>query len=121
MAKEKPERLKPHVNIGTMGHVDHSKTNLTAVITSVLSKKDCADVDKDIMNKQKFDVMAVPYEKAFVVKSEKAEEFKKQTISLEDARFIKECAERFKENNLIKEETVEAKVKKLGKNKKVEN
>ncbi|MDR1609324.1 MAG: elongation factor Tu [Holosporales bacterium] len=38
MAKEKFERLKPHCNIGTIGHVDHGKTTLTAAITSVLSK-----------------------------------------------------------------------------------
>jgi len=39
MAKEKFERKKPHVNIGTIGHVDHGKTSLTAAITKVLSKK----------------------------------------------------------------------------------
>ena len=37
MAKEKFERNKPHVNIGTVGHVDHGKTTLTAAITKVLS------------------------------------------------------------------------------------
>ena len=36
MAKAKFERTKPHVNIGTMGHVDHGKTTLTAAITKVL-------------------------------------------------------------------------------------
>ena len=40
MAKEKFDRSKPHVNIGTIGHIDHGKTTLTAAITSVLSKKD---------------------------------------------------------------------------------
>ena len=39
MAKEKFERTKPHVNVGTIGHVDHGKTTLTAAITKVLSKK----------------------------------------------------------------------------------
>ncbi|MDO2410407.1 elongation factor Tu [Enterococcus faecium] len=39
MAKEKFDRSKPHVNIGTIGHVDHGKTTLTAAITTVLSKK----------------------------------------------------------------------------------
>jgi elongation factor Tu len=39
MAKEKFDRSKPHVNIGTIGHVDHGKTTLTAAITFVLSKK----------------------------------------------------------------------------------
>ncbi|MDQ6952127.1 MAG: elongation factor Tu [Mariprofundaceae bacterium] len=51
MAKEKFERTKPHVNIGTIGHVDHGKTTLTAAITKVLSLtggavfKDYADID----------------------------------------------------------------------------
>lgn len=39
MSKEKFERTKPHVNIGTIGHVDHGKTTLTAAITTVLAKK----------------------------------------------------------------------------------
>ena len=52
MAKEKFNRSKPHVNIGTIGHVDHGKTTLTAAITKVLSEKgyakfeDYADIDK---------------------------------------------------------------------------
>ena len=52
MAKEHYERTKPHVNIGTIGHVDHGKTTLTAAITKVLSEKgfakfeDYADIDK---------------------------------------------------------------------------
>src|SRR6202789_2713169 len=40
MAKKKFERNKPHLNIGTMGHVDHGKTTLTAAITKVLSERD---------------------------------------------------------------------------------
>ncbi|MGB3161452.1 elongation factor Tu [Carnobacterium sp.] len=39
MAKEKYDRSKPHVNVGTIGHVDHGKTTLTAAITTVLAKK----------------------------------------------------------------------------------
>ena len=39
MSKEKFDRSKPHVNIGTIGHVDHGKTTLTAAITKVLAKK----------------------------------------------------------------------------------
>jgi elongation factor Tu len=39
MAKEKFERTKPHVNIGTIGHVDHGKTTLTAAITNILAKR----------------------------------------------------------------------------------
>jgi elongation factor Tu len=52
MAKEKFERTKPHVNVGTIGHVDHGKTTLTAAITRVLSTKgqaeftDFSDIDK---------------------------------------------------------------------------
>ena len=44
MAKEKFDRSKPHVNIGTIGHVDHGKTTLTAAITIVLAKKGFAEV-----------------------------------------------------------------------------
>ena len=44
MAKENFDRSKPHVNIGTIGHVDHGKTTLTAAITQVLSKKGLAAV-----------------------------------------------------------------------------
>ena len=40
MAKEKFERTKPHCNIGTIGHVDHGKTTLTAAITKVLAERD---------------------------------------------------------------------------------
>ena len=40
MAKEKFDRSKPHVNIGTIGHIDHGKTTLTAAITAVLAKRD---------------------------------------------------------------------------------
>ena len=39
MAKAKFERTKPHCNIGTIGHVDHGKTTLTAAITKVLSER----------------------------------------------------------------------------------
>ena len=44
MAKAKFERTKPHVNVGTIGHVDHGKTTLTAAITMVLSLKGFAQV-----------------------------------------------------------------------------
>ena len=52
MAKQKFERTKPHVNIGTIGHVDHGKTTLTAAITKYLafsgkaSYTDYASIDK---------------------------------------------------------------------------
>jgi len=51
MAREKFERIKPHINIGTIGHVDHGKTTLTAAITMTLAlgtdgvAKDYADID----------------------------------------------------------------------------
>ena len=45
MAKEKFERTKPHVNIGTIGHVDHGKTTLTAAITKVLSETEGCKAD----------------------------------------------------------------------------
>ena len=44
MAKAKFERTKPHVNIGTIGHVDHGKTTLTAAITTVLARKGLSEV-----------------------------------------------------------------------------
>ena len=44
MAKEKFDRSKPHVNIGTIGHVDHGKTTLTAAITTVLGKKGLSEM-----------------------------------------------------------------------------
>ncbi len=52
MAKQKFDRTKPHVNIGTIGHVDHGKTTLTAAITKTLSnmglaeKVDFENIDK---------------------------------------------------------------------------
>ena len=44
MAKEKFDRSKPHVNIGTIGHVDHGKTTLTAAITQILAKQGLAEI-----------------------------------------------------------------------------
>jgi len=52
MSKEKFERSKPHVNVGTIGHVDHGKTTLTSAITKYLSTKGLADVmDFDAIDK----------------------------------------------------------------------
>ena len=58
MAKEKFERNKPHCNIGTIGHVDHGKTTLTAAITMVLAKTGGATA------KSYADIDAAPEEKA---------------------------------------------------------
>ena len=58
MAKAQFERNKPHVNVGTIGHVDHGKTTLTAAITTILSKKGFA------IAKAYADIDAAPEEKA---------------------------------------------------------
>ena len=44
VAKEKFERTKPHVNVGTIGHVDHGKTTLTAALTKVMAETHGGDV-----------------------------------------------------------------------------
>ncbi len=48
MAKEVLNRTKPHVNIGTIGHVDHGKTTLTAAITTVLAPEIRAGEDDEL-------------------------------------------------------------------------
>ena len=50
MAKAKFERSKPHCNIGTIGHVDHGKTTLTAAITKVLSHRVAGNTATDFEN-----------------------------------------------------------------------
>ena len=50
MAKAKFERSKPHCNIGTIGHVDHGKTTLTAAITKVLSERVAGNTATDFEN-----------------------------------------------------------------------
>jgi len=70
MAKEKFERNKPHVNVGTIGHVDHGKTTLTAAMTRV-----CAEVFGGEM--QAFDRLIMP------LKSESAVlRFQQHTLSM---------------------------------------
>jgi elongation factor Tu len=59
MAREKFERNKPHVNIGTIGHVDHGKTTLTAAITSTLSL-----ISKNVTAKKYDEIDAAPEERA---------------------------------------------------------
>ncbi|MBT8078958.1 MAG: elongation factor Tu, partial [Gammaproteobacteria bacterium] len=44
MSKEKFERTKPHVNVGTIGHVDHGKTTLTAALTKVMAEQHGGEV-----------------------------------------------------------------------------
>ncbi len=44
MAKDKFERTKPHVNVGTIGHVDHGKTTLTAALTKVMAETNGGDL-----------------------------------------------------------------------------
>ena len=46
MAKQRYERTKPHVNVGTIGHVDHGKTSLTSAITNILAKSGLATAKK---------------------------------------------------------------------------
>src|ERR1700693_3774685 len=55
------DRSKPHVNVGTMGHVDHGKTTLTAAITAVLAKKLPSDINKPVAYDQ---IDNAPEEKA---------------------------------------------------------
>jgi elongation factor Tu len=59
MAREKFDRKKPHINIGTIGHVDHGKTTLTAAITATLSLENTSIISKDYE-----DIDAAPEEKA---------------------------------------------------------
>ena len=68
MAQAKFERTKPHVNVGTIGHVDHGKTTLTAAITMALAKKGQAEVrDFDSIDKKPahlfFLIMAPPQDR----------------------------------------------------------
>ncbi len=56
MAKEKFDRNKPHCNVGTIGHIDHGKTTLTAAITKVLQKhnpKICSDLLTALITRRK--------------------------------------------------------------------
>ena len=78
MAKEKFERTKPHVNVGTIGHVDHGKTTLTAAITTILSKK--------------FGGAAKKYDEIDSSPEEKARGI---TIRSEERRVGKECRSRW--------------------------
>ena len=49
MSKETFKRDKPHVNVGTIGHIDHGKTTLTAAITTILAKKGMGKQQKNMM------------------------------------------------------------------------
>src|SRR3974377_2067468 len=68
MAKKKFERTKPHVNVGTMGHIDHGKTTLTAAITKVLAENNpnttfvaFAEIDKAPEEKQRGTTITIPH------------------------------------------------------------
>ena len=69
MAKGKFERTKPHVNIGTIGHVDHGKTTLTAAITMVLAQNGQAEA-KIVWSSSHYDYMKVGEEKYLPVNTE---------------------------------------------------
>ena len=56
MAKAKFERNKPHVNIGTIGHVDHGKTTLTAAITKTLHERYQLGEAVDVYKRQHIDI-----------------------------------------------------------------
>ena len=95
MAKQKFERTKPHVNIGTIGHVDHGKTTLTAAITKVLAMKgdaeftDYANIDKDVtvfgLGDDTFELWSA--EKWQAYEEETAENFDDIADGLEDLGF----------------------------------
>ncbi len=71
MAKEKFERSKPHVNVGTIGHVDHGKTTLTAAITTVLSKTygGSAQAVLQTLKLQTLNLEKNPLRKKYVIKT----------------------------------------------------
>ncbi|MBQ7680555.1 MAG: elongation factor Tu, partial [Butyrivibrio sp.] len=75
MAKQKFDRTKPHVNIGTIGHVDHGKTTLTAAITTVLADRGLSS--------------AVPFDQI-----DKAPEEKERGITINSAHIEYETAKR---------------------------
>ena len=60
MAKQKFERTKPHVNVGTIGHIDHGKTTLTAAITKVLSEQGTGTAARDFASIDAKSRTAVP-------------------------------------------------------------
>ena len=80
--KEHYERTKPHVNIGTIGHVDHGKTTLTAAITKVLAEKglakaeDYSDIDAAPEEKER----GITINTAHVESSTRSVLFKKTTM-----------------------------------------
>ena len=63
MAKEKFERTKPHCNIGTIGHVDHGKTTLTAAITKVLSERVAGNTATDFATQLRTSKISIKLQK----------------------------------------------------------
>ena len=78
MAKAKFERTKPHCNIGTIGHVDHGKTTLTAAITKVLAERVAGNVVENFE-----DIDKAPEERESVVS-----QFLQLTLSIRQRRDI---------------------------------
>ena len=95
MAKEKFERTKPHVNVGTIGHVDHGKTTLTAAITMILSRKNqkilVRDFDSDIQ--ELLDSSKAESETASVLKRAKEFEADFETEHPTTVRILSEVIE----------------------------
>ena len=77
--------------------------------------RDLRKIQKINSKSQKFDVLAVPSSRPFVVSADKAEEFKNQTTSPEDSAFVRDLAEKFRVNNLVEEGPVLKKTKKNNK------
>jgi elongation factor Tu len=80
MAKQKFERTKPHLNIGTIGHVDHGKTTLTAAITAAITK---------VLNKSSDEVAFVDYDQI-----DNAPEEKERGLTIQIAHIEYETANR---------------------------
>mgnify|MGYP000295695098 CR=1 FL=1 len=95
MAKAKFERTKPHCNIGTIGHVDHGKTTLTAAITKVLSERVAGNAAVDFANIDK-----APEEKKYVT-FDAAGKVYNVVDSLDETQFCAQVLKKIVRSNLI--------------------